>query len=302
MSSILSGRSHSNGIMFKAFNYSASFTSKPHQLEITYLKRREGVAFMKETPDRRTLTYFILDLFFDNVSLFLLMWSIIDIYRLRFSLSWNPFQLGSLIWWFMHLSLMGIYFSFLKSQRGKKSGQAMYQYHGAEHKTIWAVEKGLPLTVESVKACPRLHPRCGTNLVTYFWLLSVPLTLLSPLHSVAIFLAYVFGKEYFYAIEKHPRSSFLLKCGFWVQEKITTLEPETDQLEEAIFTMKELLSKEQLLQSSVKKYLALKKETYDKAELDQLVKQQFSMTEQLALEDFGRKVQRLEIFKKSQIR
>lgn len=38
-----------------------------------------------------------------------------------------------------------------------------FQYHGAEHKTIFCYEKGLPLTVENVRAQPRHHPRCGTS-------------------------------------------------------------------------------------------------------------------------------------------
>ncbi|MBP5373066.1 MAG: DUF1385 domain-containing protein, partial [Clostridia bacterium] len=38
-----------------------------------------------------------------------------------------------------------------------------YMYHGAEHKTISCFEKGLPLTVENVKGCTRVHDRCGTT-------------------------------------------------------------------------------------------------------------------------------------------
>ena len=39
----------------------------------------------------------------------------------------------------------------------------VFQYHGAEHKTIFCYEAGLPLTVENVRAQPRHHPRCGTS-------------------------------------------------------------------------------------------------------------------------------------------
>jgi uncharacterized protein YqhQ len=39
----------------------------------------------------------------------------------------------------------------------------VFQYHGAEHKSIFAFEAGEPLTVESVKKFCRLHPRCGTS-------------------------------------------------------------------------------------------------------------------------------------------
>ena len=44
-----------------------------------------------------------------------------------------------------------------------KDIQRVFQYHGAEHKTIHAYENNLPLTVENVRAQSRLHPRCGTN-------------------------------------------------------------------------------------------------------------------------------------------
>ena len=39
----------------------------------------------------------------------------------------------------------------------------VFQYHGAEHKTIFCYEAGLPLTVENVRKQPRHHPRCGTS-------------------------------------------------------------------------------------------------------------------------------------------
>ena len=44
-----------------------------------------------------------------------------------------------------------------------KDIRRVFSYHGAEHKTIFCYEKGLPLTVENVRAQPRHHPRCGTS-------------------------------------------------------------------------------------------------------------------------------------------
>lgn len=49
----------------------------------------------------------------------------------------------------------------------------VFQYHGAEHKTIFAYEKGLPLTVENVRAQSTLHPRCGTTFLIVVILVSV---------------------------------------------------------------------------------------------------------------------------------
>ena len=49
----------------------------------------------------------------------------------------------------------------------------VFQYHGAEHKTIHAYEGGGPLTVERVQACSRFHPRCGTSFLLIVMLVSI---------------------------------------------------------------------------------------------------------------------------------
>ena len=48
-----------------------------------------------------------------------------------------------------------------------------YQYHGAEHKTIFCYEAGLPLTVENIRPQPRLHPRCGTSFMVLMLLVGM---------------------------------------------------------------------------------------------------------------------------------
>ncbi|MBQ7392701.1 MAG: DUF1385 domain-containing protein, partial [Clostridia bacterium] len=48
-----------------------------------------------------------------------------------------------------------------------------YMYHGAEHKTIFCYEAGLPLTVENVRAQRRFHPRCGTSFLILMILVSI---------------------------------------------------------------------------------------------------------------------------------
>ncbi len=54
-----------------------------------------------------------------------------------------------------------------------KSLRETYQYHGAEHKTINCYEYGLPLTVENVKGCSRLHDRCGTTFIFIVLIISI---------------------------------------------------------------------------------------------------------------------------------
>ena len=51
-----------------------------------------------------------------------------------------------------------------------------FQYHGAEHKTIFCYEAGLPLTVENVRAQPKHHPRCGTSFLFVIIFVSIILS------------------------------------------------------------------------------------------------------------------------------
>ena len=54
-----------------------------------------------------------------------------------------------------------------------KSIHRVFSYHGAEHKTIFCYEKGLPLTVENVRAQKRFHPRCGTSFLVLMLLVGI---------------------------------------------------------------------------------------------------------------------------------
>lgn len=54
-----------------------------------------------------------------------------------------------------------------------KDIKRVFAYHGAEHKTIFCFEKGLPLTVENVRAQKRLHPRCGTSFMILIFIVSI---------------------------------------------------------------------------------------------------------------------------------
>lgn len=58
---------------------------------------------------------------------------------------------------------MLIFLLFLLLTSRMKDMKRVYSFHGAEHKTIYCYEKGLPLTVENVKLQKRFHPRCGTS-------------------------------------------------------------------------------------------------------------------------------------------
>lgn len=127
----------------------------------------------------------------------------------------------------------------------------MFQYHGAEHKTIFCYEAGEELTVENVRRQRRFHPRCGTSflliviivsvLVTSFvtwsnpWLRVVLKILLLP---VVVGISY----EIIKLAGRYTNlcTRIISAPGMWLQH-ITTQEPEDDMIEVAIASLKPVL-------------------------------------------------------------
>ena len=68
---------------------------------------------------------------------------------------------------------LGIFFISRRLCSKMKEMKRLFAYHGAEHKTIFCYEKGLPLTVENVRPQPRLHPRCGTSFIFVVIIISI---------------------------------------------------------------------------------------------------------------------------------
>jgi uncharacterized protein YqhQ len=128
----------------------------------------------------------------------------------------------------------------------------VFQYHGAEHKTVFTWEKGLDLSVENAKSQKRQHPRCGTSFLMVVMLVAI--VLFSVINFEAMWLnllvrillmPLVAGLSYEvirYAAKKESSAIFKLMTlpGLWLQN-ITTQEPDADQLEVAIVSLKESL-------------------------------------------------------------
>lgn len=120
----------------------------------------------------------------------------------------------------------------------------VFEYHGAEHKTIWAYEKSLSLTVENVRAQVRLHPRCGTNFLLIVMVVAIFVfaflgwpDLLMRILSRVVLMPVVAGISYelirLAGRTKNPVVRALFKPGLWLQY-LTTREPHDDQIEVAI--------------------------------------------------------------------
>jgi uncharacterized protein YqhQ len=140
-------------------------------------------------------------------------------------------------------------FSLLKDIR------RVFQYHGAEHKTVFTWEAGLPLTVENARPQPRQHPRCGTSFLMVVMLVAIVLfsvikfdsLLLNFLIRIAL-MPVVAGLSYeIIRLSAKKESSWFFKVmtrpGVWLQN-ITTQEPDDKQLEVALEALKESLKLE----------------------------------------------------------
>ena len=140
-------------------------------------------------------------------------------------------------------------FSLLKDIR------RVFQYHGAEHKTVFTWEAGLPLTVDNARPQPRQHPRCGTSFLMVVMLVSIALFSVikfdSLVYNFLVRLALVpvvAGISYeIIRLSAKKESGWFFKLitrpGVWLQN-ITTQEPDDQQLEVAIEALKESLKLE----------------------------------------------------------
>lgn len=120
----------------------------------------------------------------------------------------------------------------------------VFQYHGAEHKTIACYEAGEELTVENIRKHSRFHPRCGTSFLFLILIISILLYALLPWTSTGLRVLYklallpvLVGISY-EVIKWAGRSNSLAarlvsQPGLWLQ-RLTTFEPEDDMIEVAI--------------------------------------------------------------------
>lgn len=132
-----------------------------------------------------------------------------------------------------------------------KDIKRVFQYHGAEHKTIFCYEYGLDLTVENVRKQIRFHPRCGTSFMVLMLIVGIIIGLFIPFTDVVLRSAVKFlllpltvgiGYELIKICGKHDNiiTHIISAPGVWMQH-ITTKEPEDDMIEVAIRAMQEVI-------------------------------------------------------------
>ncbi|GFO59066.1 membrane protein [Geomonas silvestris] len=134
-----------------------------------------------------------------------------------------------------------------------KDIQRVFQYHGAEHKSIFTFEAGEELTVDNVRKYSCLHPRCGTSFLLIVMLVSILVFSLIPklwpfyfkAGSRVVLLPIIAGLSYEVLKwtakhDSHPLVKLVIAPGLCLQ-RLTTREPDDQQIEVAIRSMNEAL-------------------------------------------------------------
>lgn len=147
-----------------------------------------------------------------------------------------------------------LFFGYILSISLMDDVKRLFQYHGAEHKTVFTFEAQEELTVENARGKSTLHPRCGTSFLLF--VMAVSIVVFSLIPTTAPFLVKFGGRvvllpliaglayEIIRFSARHLDSRFcrgLIAPGLWLQ-RITTKPPDDAQLEIAIVALREALA------------------------------------------------------------
>jgi uncharacterized protein YqhQ len=151
---------------------------------------------------------------------------------------------------------MIIFLAYLWGISFLKEIQRIFQYHGAEHKSIFAFEAGEDLVIDRVKGFGYLHPRCGTSFLLIVMVVSIFIFGLLPHHlpfgykvaSRVVFIPLIAGLSYEiirFADQKRTNRGvqLFIRPGLWLQ-RLTAREPSEDQIEVALRALQEVLELE----------------------------------------------------------
>jgi uncharacterized protein YqhQ len=149
---------------------------------------------------------------------------------------------------------LGLFLLFIWGVSLWKDIRRVYEYHGAEHKTVFAFENGDPLTTTAVQKYTTFHPRCGTSFLMTVMLISIGFYMLVPFTtfwarfaSRIALLPIIAGVSYeiIRFAAKHRGSLFALMTapGLWLQ-RITTKPPSDEQAQCAITALDQAMSLE----------------------------------------------------------
>ena len=150
---------------------------------------------------------------------------------------------------------MAIFLLYMYLCTRMKDLHRVFEYHGAEHKTIACYEAGLPLTVENIRKQSRFHPRCGTSFMILVIIISIFLYAVLPWTSTGLRVVYklcmfplLVGVSYeilkWAGRSDNALSHIVSQPGLWMQ-RLTTFEPDDSMIEVAIAAVTPVLPENQ---------------------------------------------------------
>jgi len=183
-----------------------------------------------------------------NIALFIAL----PLFLTNFIQSWLGFESNLLFNGIDGIFRVATFVCFLLMISWMKDMRRVFEYHGAEHKTVYNFEARETLAVENAKKYSTLHPRCGTSFLLVLMIVSILVFSLAHFDSVTgkllsriVLLPLIAGLSYeiIRYSAKHPRSLLRIVTypGLLLQ-KITTKEPDESQLGTAIRALEEALS------------------------------------------------------------
>ena len=157
---------------------------------------------------------------------------------------------------------MGVFVAYIALVGSTKDIKRVFSYHGAEHKTIFCLEKGQSLSVENIKKQSRFHPRCGTSFMILMLIVSIVISstvqiifpvltaanlrlLWTGIKLVLVPLIMGLGYELIKICGRYDNlfTKIISAPGMWMQ-RLTTKEPQDDMIEIAIAAIEAVLEEE----------------------------------------------------------
>lgn len=190
-----------------------------------------------------------------SVGFFIFMYKFLPYAATKGLHSWIPETSNRVVFALIEgLIRLALFLGFIWLTSMWKDIRRVYQYHGAEHKTVFAYESHDPLTPEAVQRYSTFHPRCGTSFLMTIMLISIAVYALVGARTFwvgfgmrIVLLPLIAGLSYevIRFAAKHRSSLFAIMTapGMWLQ-RITTKQPDDSQVECAIVALNEAMELE----------------------------------------------------------
>jgi uncharacterized protein YqhQ len=241
---------HAMTLGFRALRFSANVALEELQLEGASAEQSSaGEAPKKDDKKKLEVTGWMAAVnIIISVGFFIFMYKFLPLVAATGLKRVNPFFGGQIMFNLVDgIVRLALFLLFIWGVSLLKDIRRVYEYHGAEHKTVFAFENGDSLDTGSVQKYSTFHPRCGTSFLMTVMIISILVYTVIPVHTfwarfgirIAL-LPVITGLSYeiIRFAAKHRGSLFALMTapGLWLQ-RITTQPPSNDQAECAIVAL-----------------------------------------------------------------